>query len=519
MTTTSSLPASLPCPPRYGTPRNPDRPTLGPKVGEVMAALGCPPTPWQQHVLDVSLELEPVEVFDRHGVLIRTEWRLFYREVRLWVPRQSGKTLLLAGLMTHRCSAWQDQRVMYTAQTRNHARGKMVDDHLPLLRRSRRFRSRCRPRLSNGSEALLWPSTGSRWFIESTTKKAGHGDTVDLVVADEFFAQVDDRIESGARPTMITRPQPQVWFVSTFGDDDSGSDVPMGGPLWAKVDDSRERCWSGRHGRVASFEWSAADEDNDEIDYGDRALWRATMPALECNGGIIPEDAVAADFESMSLAAFKRAYLNLRPASRRVRVSAAIEPDAWERSNDFWSSITGPAVLAVDCSPGLASAALGVVGRREDGRWHGQVDECGPGVGWVLGRVGELLAEKRPHALAVEAGGPVLALVPDLEALASKHGVEFVKVGGAQYAASCAALMGEISEDRFRHVGQPVLSAAAGAGRRRWGTHGGDQWVFDRLGPVDASPVVAVAVGLRAWSLVQPAERRSAYEDEELMTV
>lgn len=517
MTTTSSSSVdSLPCPPRYGTPRNLARPSLGGKVAEVMVALGRPPTPWQRHVLDVALELEPVEVFDRHGVLVGTEWRLFYREVRLWVPRQSGKTLLLAGLMTHRCNAWDDQRVMYTAQTRNHAKGKLVDEHIPLLKRSRRFSGRCRERLSNGSEALLWPSTGSRWFIESTTKKAGHGDSVDLVVADEFFAQTDDRIEAGARPTMITRVQPQIWFVSTFGDDDSQSDVPMGGPLWAKVDDSRERCRSGRHGRVASFEWSAADEDSDGIDYSDRALWRSTMPALQCNGGIISEDAVAADFQSMSLAAFKRAYLNLRPRKREVKMVSVIHPDRWGLAEDRASRPDGRVVLTVDVAPGLASAALGVVGKRADGRWHGQVDECGPGVGWVLGRVGHLLAAKRPSAIGVEQGGPVASLIPDLEQLAARHRVELVRLSGPQYAAACGAFVAEVDEDRFRHLGQAALSTAAGAGKRKYGP---EQWVWDRLGSLDVCPIVAVTVGVRAWLQVQPSQRRSAYEDDGLMVV
>lgn len=479
-----------------------------------MAALGLPPTPWQQHVLDVALELEQVDVFDR-GVRIGSEWRLFYREVRLWVPRQSGKTLLLAGLMTHRCNAWADQRVMYTAQTRNHARGKLVDEHMPLLQRSRRFRGRCRARLSNGSEALFWPATGSRWFIDSTTKKAGHGDSVDLVVADEFFAQTDDRIESGSRPTMITRVQPQIWFVSTFGDDDSDSDVPMGEPLWAKVDDSRQRCVSGEHGRVASFEWSAADEDHDGIDYGDRAMWRSTMPALRCNGGIIDEEAVAADFESMTLAAFKRAYLNLRPRKREVRVRSVILPAQWG-DGDPLSRVAGQSVVAVDVSPNLGTAAIGVAGRRGDGLWHVQLDECGPGAGWVLDRLDVLLGEKRPVAVGVEAGGPVGALAPQLEAIAARHRVPFVRLSGPQYAAACAGFVAEVAEGRVRHLGQAALSVAAGAGARR---HGPEQWVWNRSGPVDVSPVAAVTVAMRTWVQCQPADRRSVYEDDGLMVV
>jgi hypothetical protein len=36
-------------------------------------------------------------------------------------------------------------------------------------------------------------------------------------VIDEAFAQEDARLEQGLRPTMITRPQPQLWVVSTAG--------------------------------------------------------------------------------------------------------------------------------------------------------------------------------------------------------------------------------------------------------------------------------------------------------------
>src|SRR5215217_7263151 len=105
------------CPPRWASPRSPDRQTLGPRVAEVADLLGTPLMPWQRHVADVALELDP-----ETGLLA-------YREVILTVPRQSGKTTLLLAVMTHRALGFgQRQRVLYTAQTRNDARKKWEDE-------------------------------------------------------------------------------------------------------------------------------------------------------------------------------------------------------------------------------------------------------------------------------------------------------------------------------------------------------------------------------------------------------
>ena len=97
----------LTCPPRFSTPRHPDRDTMGPQVAKVAQALGTPLMPWQQHVADVALEIDP------------ETGRLAYRELVLTVPRQSGKTTLILALAVHRAIGFgQPQRITYTAQTR-----------------------------------------------------------------------------------------------------------------------------------------------------------------------------------------------------------------------------------------------------------------------------------------------------------------------------------------------------------------------------------------------------------------
>ena len=98
MVTAILIPPSQPlldlsCPPRFGTPRSPERQTLGPAVGILAAMLGKPLMEWQQYVADVLLEIDP-----ETGELAYNEWLLT-------VPRQSGKTTFLLAKNSHRCMA------------------------------------------------------------------------------------------------------------------------------------------------------------------------------------------------------------------------------------------------------------------------------------------------------------------------------------------------------------------------------------------------------------------------------
>ena len=281
--------SSLHCPPRWGTCRRPDWPTLGPRVGQIAASLGKPFMPWQQHVADVAMEIDPVT-----GLLA-------YREVVVTVPRQSGKTTLLLAVMVHRALGFRlPQVITYTAQSRIKAREKWEDEHIPILERSP-LKSLFRVRKTTGNEAILWQN-GSRHGIESTTEKAGHGPTLDLGVIDEAFAHVDSRAEQAFKPAMITRPSPQLLVCSTAG-------TPKSVYLRGKVNAGRVRSEMGSADSVAYFEWSAPDD----ADPADPATWRACMPALgivRADGTGITETTIAAELESMELPDFRRAYLN-----------------------------------------------------------------------------------------------------------------------------------------------------------------------------------------------------------------
>ena len=147
--------------PRFGTPRDLSRVTLGHEVGEVARRLRKPLMPWQQHAVDVALEVDP------------DTGELFYEEVVISVPRQSGKTTLLLALMIWRClhmcrRLGTPQTVTYLAQSGKMARRKLEREFIPLLRKATGLRevphSRARPErdtdwkpsLNNGSEHILF---------------------------------------------------------------------------------------------------------------------------------------------------------------------------------------------------------------------------------------------------------------------------------------------------------------------------------------------------------------------------
>jgi hypothetical protein len=432
-------------------------------VAEVAELLGSPLMPWQRHVADVALEVDPDS-----GLLV-------YREIALTVPRQSGKTLLLLCLMVHRALGFgQRQRILYTAQTRNDARRKWEDEHVQVLEHSR-LRPMFSVRKSNGSEAIRWKN-GSMHGITSSTEKAGHGETLDLGVIDEAFAQEDARLEQALKPTMITRPQPQLYVVSTAGSDRSAY-------LRGKVEIGRRRAELGLAESVAYFEWSAPDK----ADPADPAVWRACMPAL---GHTVREEAIAADFTSMDLREFRRAYLN-QWAEEVPQEWLVIPQPLWDGLVDAGSAADDPVAFAADITPDRSFGSIATAGRRPDGRMHVEVVDHRPGTGWMAERIVELNGRWNPCAVVVDAAGPAGSLLAELEAA----GVEVVKPTSREAAQAAGQLYDLVIEGKLAHHGQPALNAALGGAQRR---PLGDAWAWDRRSrSVDISPLVAAT--LAAW--------------------
>jgi hypothetical protein len=456
--------------------------------------IGTPLMPWQRHVADVALEVDPDT-----GLLV-------YREVNLTVPRQSGKTLLLLTAMVHRAQGFgRRQRILYTAQTRNDARRKWEDEHVEVLRRSP-LHPLFTVRKSNGSEAIHWRN-GSMHGITSSTEKAGHGETLDMGVIDEAFAQEDARLEQGLRPTMITRPQPQLWVVSTAGTRRSAY-------LRGKVDTGRARCELGLTDSVAYFEWSAPPD----ADPGNPATWRGCMPAL-CPTGLpcrcdpdgrwkhtVGEAAIRANFEGMSLAEYRRAFLNQWPDDAPEEW-LVIPRTAWDDQLDPASEAADPVAFAIDANPERSAAAIAMAGGRPSGGGrHVETVDYQRELSWVVPRMGQLVRRWSPCRVVLDPAGPAGSLLPDLERELKDTGVEVTKPTTRDAAHAAQGFYDAVMDGSLTHLDDaPLAAALAGAQKRDLG----DMWLWARKGlSVDICPLVAGSLAL--WGFASRPEGQAA---------
>jgi hypothetical protein len=463
-------PCSRGCPPRLATPATPGRKNLAARIAKTAVLLGFRTSlgpglmPWQHDWNALATELRP-------------DGRFAYRQAVLEVMRQQGKTVDLLSFMVDRGLWHPGSQIGYTAQTRLDARKRLLDSWWPRIAASP-LSKHIDVRRGSGSEALLFKN-GSMLSLISGTETSGHGDSLDLGVIDEAWAQVDDHIEQAIRPAMMTRDA-QLLIVSAAGTERSAY-------FRAKVDDGRARAEAGLTDTGCYVGYSFADDE----DPADPVTWRRRMPAL---GITVSEETVAADLELMGLAEFRRAYGCQWPEIANPGW-AVITEDTWRALSDGDSPLN-PVAFAVEVAPGRAMASIGVAGRGTGGRTAVQVVDYQPGTSWVPARMAELRRRHRPCAVVIDPNSHAGSLIADITAA----GVEVTTPFGARDAAqACGQFYDAVQAGQLTHMGQGSLNAAMRSAVTRLLS---DAWAWDRRSPSeDISPLVAVT--LAAWGFTK----------------
>lgn len=461
------------CEPRWGTQRDPSRKTYGRDVAAIAQRLGTPLMPWQRYVADVALEVNP------------ETGKLQYRTVVITVPRQSGKTTLLLSLMVHRALGIAPrQNIVYTAQTQKAARKKWEEDHVELLNHSP-FAGMFKVRYGMGTEQITW-NNGSRHSLTAPTEKAGHGETIDMATIDEAFAQEDNRLEQALRPAMVTRPQPQLYVISTAG---TGKSLY----LKRKVELGRARVEGKVDSAIAYFEWSAPEDADPE----DPKVWLQCMPAL---GHTINIEAIKADFEGMDLPEFRRAYLN-QWSDEIPELWLVVREQEWNAVEDRASFIPDKnrIALGVDFTPERSFGSIVVAGKNAQEKVHLEITgneiegfmDHRPGTAWMVPRIVDLWERWNPCAVVILPNSPAGSLIPELES----RGIRVETPSTTEYAGACGTFYDKIYARELAHLGQhPFVIALAGAQKLDLGE---GAWKWNRKAvTVDISPLVAGTLAL-----------------------
>jgi hypothetical protein len=432
-------------------------------VAKVAAALGRPFMPWQAYAADVALEVLP-------------SGRFAYKLVLITVPRQSGKTTLDGAAMSHRALVIHAGRVWFTMQSGKDAVDWLTNEFWPLLGP---FGPEVSLRRMAGSEHVKWRRSGGLIRPFPPTKEGLHSKTSDLVVVDEcwrFDLASGHNIDQGVVPTQATRPNAQVWKVSTAGD--AASTWWLG-----TVEAGRAAVAAERAEGVAYFEWSCPPD----LDATDRSSWPLYHPAF---GRTIDEESMQAALDQMGPDGFRRAYGNQWVST----VERIIPLAAWRAAGEAPAELPAPGTvaLAFDVAVDRADAAIVAAWRDDAGVGHVEVADHRPGTGWLVGRLGELVERWRPVRVSYDEAGPAL----DVADAARRADLELVGLKAREYAAACAGLLEALTAEppTVRYRAHPALDdAAANAGRRALQ----DAWAWGRrqsAGSIAALTAATVAV-------------------------
>jgi hypothetical protein len=305
-------------------------------------------------------------------------------------------------------------------------------------------------------------------------------------------------------PTLSAVDDPQLVYGGSAG-------LPKS-KVWRGV---RDRGRPGGDPRLAYMEFCSQPEENAcEDEACDHALGvegcalddveyiRQANPALERRISI---DYIQA--ERRTLAANPLGYGRERAGWWDKPDDEATEPlikhDVWSTLADPQSSPLDPVAFGVYVKLDRTASAIGVVGRRADGKFHvgivpavrGKSIDSLPGTAWIPERIKELVDEWKPCAVVIDGHSAAASLISTVEGL----GVEVVTSNATDLAKACGVFYDAVTAERdseasLRHRGAGPLSRSVTSAKKR---DLSDAWAWDRKDKdSDITQLMAVTLGM-----------------------
>lgn len=457
--------------------------------------------PWQKWALIHSLEI----VGDLSG-----EWLFRFRIILFLIARQNGKTELSSIIVSFFMNVLEVVNVFGTSLSLDKAEEvweaviREQEDNPQLACRVDRI-SR-----TNGNKRLMLKG-GISYKVGAPTRRAGRGDSNDLVLLDEVREQRDFEVLSAAAASTNAKPNGVIVCFSNAGDPDSvvlrqlraralGKDDDFGGD----VDDSS----------LGLFEWSAPDgaatDDMEALAQANPALGYGflTERALLSNRATFPENKFRSECMCQQV---------------ETILPQPFPDGAWDACLDNESQIAPESDIyfGIDLSQDRRWCSIAACGMREDGNYHIEVIKRQIGTEWAY-KWFEQWAAKGNTKLAFQGRGcPVCGLA---EQICTIKNVERIAIEGGELpagwgrffdavAASAPLKYGEtpLGGVKVFHLSQPVLDAPGKTMQLR--NLGGGVSLPDRVkSPDDPAPLIACIMAFSAATRIQTAGSKKIYE-------
>lgn len=447
--------------------------------------------PWQEWALIHMFEI----VGDLGG-----EWHFRYRTVLVLVSRQCGKTVLSEVIASFFLNVLCSGNIFGTSLSLDKAEEvweAVIQDQesIPVLSSEIDRVAR-----TNGNKRLIL--TGLRQYkVGAPTRRAGRGDSNDLVMLDELREHRDWETWAAAAASINAKPNGMIVCFSNAGDPDS-----------IVLRQIREQAIGAISGKSAGdyggevdtdtlglFEWSAPEgAATDDIE----ALAQAN-PAL--GYGNLTERALSANRQTFPEAKFRSECM----CQQVETILPQPFPDgAWARCEDLMSTIAPDSDIwyGIDLSADRRWLTVAACGLRDDGRWHIEVAARRNGTDWALDWFRQR-AQRRPMRVAFQGrGAPATGLA---EQICTIPGIERCAVEGPELTNGWGRFYDGIRDGKIMHLRQPVLDTAAATMQLR--PMGGGVELPDRIkSPDDPAPLIACIMAFSAAS--KPGKTAKVYE-------
>ena len=441
--------------------------------------------PWQKWALIHSLEITG----DLSG-----EWLFRYRTVLIMIARQNGKTKLSYIIASFFMNVLNVQNIFGTSLSLDKA--EEVWEAVIATQESNSELAERIERVSrtNGNKRLILKD-GISYKVGAPTRRAGRGDSNDLVLLDELREHRDFEVLAAAAASTNAKPNGLIFCFSNAGDPDSivlrqirsqalGLDTEdLGGNLG---DES-----------LGLFEWSAPDgaETNDM-----KALAQAN-PAL--GYGYLTERALMANRSTFPENKFRSECM----CQQVETILPQPFPDGkWDEGTDMTSSIDVASELffGIDMSADRKWTSIGVCGLRDDGNYHIELVARRIGTEWALDWFRSRAMKGKMNLAFQGRGAPVCFLAEQICTIA---GVNRISIEGGDLPAGWGRFFDGVSNNKIFHLPQPVMDMAAKTMQMR--NLGGGVELPDRVkSPDDIAPLYCCIMAFSACTRLSQKEKK-----------
>lgn len=478
----------------------------GQEAIDLAALAGLNLDPWQQWFLDEACSVRDKTFLDPKTKRRANMWAA--TDVGLVVARQNGKGSILEARELAGLFLFGERTILHSAQdfatSGEHFRrvASLIQD-TPILNKELKG---CYE--ANGKERIELKN-GARILFKTRTKKLGRGFSPQLVVLDEAMF-LDTESMMALRPTLSAQPNFQLWYTGSAGME-SFPAVEFG-----RLRNRAEKALrTGQADPSLMFaEWSpdvcddfCAPGCREHINIGDPVAWAMANPGM---GIRIDQETIDNEYRAMGADAFKVERLSVGHWPKEGDAWAIIDEESWNRQEDPESQILMGGkkniwTLAVDTSPTRKWSCITAAGINAEGMIHVEITGKGEGpypedyrqgTDWVVQRVKEIWAERKPSAVVIDAAGQASSFIDELENL----GITVISPKPTEYAISCGEFhvgivprRGEVP--KIVHIGQTGLTSAAAVADKR---PLAEKWAWDKKNAIsDISPLVSATIA--AW--------------------